>query len=279
MTADISDDAPDFIYGTAWKEDETADLTKLALECGFRAIDTANQRKHYHEAGVGEALADAFDEGLVDRDELFIQTKFTYEAGQDHRLPYDPDAPFADQVQQSFESSLDHLGLDSIDAYILHGPASRVGLGDADRAVWEAMSELADQGRVGAIGASNISAGQLEALIEWADRPPAYVQNRCFARTGWGRDVRERCQSHDIVYQGFSLLTANVQALQTDDVARIAKRHDRTIPQVVFRFATQIGILPLTGTTSEEHMRQDLACFDFELDDSEIEVLEQIATA
>ncbi|MFB6350281.1 MAG: aldo/keto reductase family protein [Bradymonadaceae bacterium] len=272
-------DTPDFIYGTAWKEDETADLTKLALECGFRGIDTANQRKHYHEAGVGEAITEAVDEGLVERDELFLQTKFTYEAGQDHRLPYDPEAPLADQVEQSFESSLDHLGVEFIDSYILHGPSSRVGLGEADREVWEAMTALAESGRVGAIGISNVSPGQVENLVDWADLPPAFVQNRCFARTEWGRNVREICRANDIVYQGFSLLTANVQALQTDDIARIAKRHDKTIPQVVFRFASQIGILPLTGTTSEEHMRRDLACFDFELDDSELDVIENIATA
>src|SRR6476659_7531275 len=76
---------PRFLYGTAWKEDDTRRLTELALRQGFRGIDTANQRKHYHEAAVGRAVAAAFEGGLVARDDLFLQTKFTFRAGQDHR--------------------------------------------------------------------------------------------------------------------------------------------------------------------------------------------------
>src|SRR5437762_641567 len=101
---------PRFLYGTAWKEDETQRLTELALRQGFRGIDTANQRRHYHEAAVGQAVAAAVASGLVVRDDLFLQTKFTFRRGQDQRLPYDPDAPIPAQVSQSFASSLEHLG-------------------------------------------------------------------------------------------------------------------------------------------------------------------------
>jgi aryl-alcohol dehydrogenase-like predicted oxidoreductase len=90
---------PTFIYGTAWKEDDTARLTRMALDAGFRGIDTANQRRHYHEAGIGEALAEAFAAGVLRREDVFLQTKFTYVGGQDHRLPYDPRAPLATQVE------------------------------------------------------------------------------------------------------------------------------------------------------------------------------------
>jgi diketogulonate reductase-like aldo/keto reductase len=274
------DDAqtPRFMYGTAWKEDETNELTRLAIDCGFRAIDTANQRKHYHEAGVGEAVSAAIDEGVVARDQLFLQTKFTYVAGQDHRLPYDADAPFARQVEQSFASSLEHLQTDYIDSYLLHGPSTRTGLGDADREVWASMTELVGSEQVGAIGVSNVSAGQLETLIDWAEHAPEYVQNRCFARTGWDHQVRQVCEANDIVYQGFSLLTANAQELRSQQMAQIAQRHDKTVAQVVFRFATQIGMLPLTGTSSEQHMKQDLAYVDFELDAGEIDAIEAIAS-
>src|ERR1700691_2243637 len=98
-----------FIYGTAWKEERTTALVEMALRAGFRGIDTANQRRHYFEAGVGEALAAAYRAGLVDRGGLFLQTKFTYRPGQDHRLPYDPAAPFAVQVAQSMARSLEPL--------------------------------------------------------------------------------------------------------------------------------------------------------------------------
>ncbi len=92
---------PGFIYGTAWKEERTAALTELAIRSGFRAIDTANQRRHYFEAGVGEALSVLYRAGIVSRADLFLQTKFTYQRGQDHRLPYDPAASLSDQVAQS----------------------------------------------------------------------------------------------------------------------------------------------------------------------------------
>src|SRR6478609_3660644 len=105
---------PDFLYGTAWKEDRTASLTELAIRSGFRAIDTANQRRHYFEAAVGKGLAAAYAAGLVTRDDLFLQTKFTYQAGQDHRLPYDPAASLSLQVVQSMASSLEHLGGDHV---------------------------------------------------------------------------------------------------------------------------------------------------------------------
>src|SRR5580704_13667291 len=102
--------APDFLYGTAWKEQRSAALTELALRSGFRGIDTANQRRHYFEAGVGEGIAAAISAGVVARADLFLQTKFTYAPGQDDRLPYDPAAALSAQVAQSMASSLEHLG-------------------------------------------------------------------------------------------------------------------------------------------------------------------------
>src|SRR4249919_2637391 len=110
---------PDFLYGTAWKEDRTQVLTELALRMGFRGIDTANQRRHYFEAGVGQGLAAAYRAGLVARSDLFLQTKFTYRPGQDDRLPYDPAASLAVQVAQSLAGSLEHLGTDYVDSYVL----------------------------------------------------------------------------------------------------------------------------------------------------------------
>ena len=106
---------PSFLYGTAWKDERTASLTRLAVEAGFRGIDTANQRRHYFEQGVGDALEELYRAGRVTREDLFLQTKFTYAAGQDHRLPYDPRADFPTQVRQSFASSLEHLRTDYLD--------------------------------------------------------------------------------------------------------------------------------------------------------------------
>ena len=93
---------PKLFYGTAWKEELTQELTTKALQAGFRAIDTANQRKHYYEEGVGQAVINFINSGAAKRSDLFLQTKFTYQRGQDHRLPYDAGAPPRNQVLQSF---------------------------------------------------------------------------------------------------------------------------------------------------------------------------------
>src|SRR5947209_17840903 len=116
---------PRFLYGTAWKEDATQRLAELALKQGFRGIDTANQRRHYDEAAVGRAISAAAAGGVAPRDDVFVQTKFTFRRGQDHRLPYDPDASIPIQVEQSLASSLEHLGADRIDSYLLPGPLQR----------------------------------------------------------------------------------------------------------------------------------------------------------
>ncbi len=270
-------DKPRFIYGTAWKEGDTQRLTRLAIETGFRGIDTANQRKHYWEDEVGLAIASSIHDELVDREELFLQTKFTYLRGQDERIPYDPEASFRKQVEQSFESSLEHLRVDFIESYLLHGPHSREGLHDADREVWRTMEGLLEDGRIGAVGISNVTADQLDELLNWAHHPPSFVQNRCYASTGWDHEVRAICDANDIVYEAFSLLTANRDVLETSEIRAIAGAHEKTVPQVIFRFAIEVGMVPLTGTSSEAHMREDLAIFGFDLSDAEVRTIEEIA--
>jgi diketogulonate reductase-like aldo/keto reductase len=266
----MPDDVPDFLYGTAWKEEATEQCVVDALGAGFRGIDTANQRKHYHEAGVGRGIA----RSGVPRSELFLQTKFTFVDGQDHRLPYDPRAPIAKQVEQSMERSLEHLGTDRIDSLVLHGPSQSAGLGPDDHEAWRAMESLVERGRVRMLGASNVTAKQVRDLVAFARVPPRFVQNRCYASRRWDAEVRAVCASSGIVYQGFSLLTANRHVLADRRVAAIASRHKKTPAQIVFRFAQQLGMLPLTGTTDPEHMRQDLAIGDVTLDRDEVAAIE-----
>jgi diketogulonate reductase-like aldo/keto reductase len=269
---------PAFIYGTAWKEDRTEDLTARALAAGFRAIDTANQRKHYVEAGVGAALRQALHAGSLRRDALFLQTKFTHVRGQDERLPYDPTAPVATQVAQSFASSLEHLGTDYLDAYLLHGPSSTVGLLDQDVAAWQAMEAIHHTGGARAIGISNVTLAQLDQLHGLARVKPRFVQNRCYASTGWDAEVRAFCRTHGIGYQGFSLLTANRRELVRPAIDEIMMRTGHTREQLVFRFAIQVGMIPLTGTSSEPHMRADLRALEIVLDDRDLRIIETIGT-
>src|SRR5438105_11218201 len=181
---------PLIMYGTAWKEDRTQALALQAIAIGFRAFDTANQHKHYFEEGVGAALRAAIASGIVKREDLFLQTKFTYQRGQDHRLPYNPDCDLTTQVRQSIASSLEHLGVTRIDSYILHGPSQTGGLGQADWETWYAIENAVDEGLVGLLGISNVSVDQGDALLARARIRPAFVQNRCLARAGWDAEVR-----------------------------------------------------------------------------------------
>ena len=273
----LTNRSPGFLYGTAWKEDQTQRLTELALQRGFRGIDTANQRRHYYEAAVGRAVSVMIAQGIVNRDELFLQSKFTFRRGQDHRLPYDPESAIASQVEQSFASSLEHLETVRLDSYLLHGPTNSVGLTSDDWAAWRAIEAIHDSGRTRLIGVSNVSIEQLASLCREARVLPRFVQNRCYAVQGWDRHVREFCAANEIAYQGFSLLTANRKVLASTAFGQIAAHYGRTVPQIVFRFALDVGMIPLTGTTNSGHMQADLDIRDFQLELKEIKQIERLA--
>jgi diketogulonate reductase-like aldo/keto reductase len=232
---------PAFLYGTAWKEERTAALTELAIRSGFRGIDTANQRRHYFEAGVGEGLQAAYRAGVATRADLFLQTKFTYRAARDHRLPCDPAAGLSTQVAQSLASSLEHLRTDWVDSYVLHGPASGYGWTDSDDEVWAAMIQERDAGRTRLLGVSNVSLVHLEQMAANHKSPPDFVQNRCHARFGWDRDVREFCTARGIVYQGFSLLTANVDVVRHRVIADMAKQRGQHRLRSFFALRSRSG--------------------------------------
>jgi len=266
---------PSFMYGTAWKKEATSQLVQLAVGTGFTAIDTANQLIHYQEALVGDALLVLAQQGVA-RDRLFLQTKFTPTNGQDHRTPYDASAALTTQVVQSFDSSLAHLHTDYLDSYVLHGPYQRQGLGAADWEVWAAIEGLYRSGKTKMIGISNVTAEQLTQLCAQAAVKPMVVQNRCYAALGWDKAVREICRTHAIIYQGFSLLTANREVFSDPSIRAIAQRLGTGLAQVVFRFAMQVGMLPLTGTTDQQHMKDDLQAEQLILTAEDMKIIETV---
>jgi diketogulonate reductase-like aldo/keto reductase len=259
--------SPRIIYGTAWKTTATERLVRTAIQQGFRGIDTACQPKHYSEAGVGAGVAACLSAELT-RADLYLQTKFTPPSGQDPmRIPYDPLAPLATQVAQSFAASLGNLQTDYLDCLILHSP-----LGNAEQTmdVWRAIESLVDVGAVRQPGISNCyELGQLKALYNSARVKPAVVQNRFYAETGYDVEIRAFCKQQQIVYQSFWALTANPHILAHAAVTSLASKYGRTPEQILFRYLTQSDVVPLTGTRSETHMREDLAIFEFELTDHE----------
>jgi diketogulonate reductase-like aldo/keto reductase len=236
---------------------------RQAIDCGFRGFDTAGQPKHYNEAGVGAALGACLRQELT-RADFYLQSKFTSLSGQDPRqVPYDPAAPLAEQVAQSFRSSLRNLETDYVDCYILHAPMpSPSQTADA----WQAMETIADSGRARTLGISNCyGPSALETLHRTARIKPAVVQNRFYAATDYDREIRAFCQQRAMIYQSFWTLTANPQLLAHRTVTDLATRYSRTPAQVLFRYLTQTGVVPLTGTTSQAHMREDLAIFEWSL--------------
>ena len=266
---------PSFMYGTAWKKDETARLAQLAVESGFQAIDTANQIVHYNEELVGRALQALSQKGIK-RENLFLQTKFTSVDGQRGQTPYDAKAALTAQVNQSMDSSLLHLHTDYVDSYVLHGPYERYKLGAADWEVWTAIEALHEAGKARMIGISNVTAEQLEELCAGAKVKPMMVQNRCYAVMGWDHEVREICRQHGIIYQGFSLLTANANIMAEGSIQAIARRLNTGVAQVIFRFAMQVGMLPLTGTSNAQHMKEDLVAEHLQLTDEETSLIAMI---
>lgn len=265
---------PAILYGTAWKQTETARLVELAVREGFRGIDTACQPKHYAEAGVGAGVGACLTPRLR-RAELYLQTKFTPLSGQDPRhIPYDPHAAPPQQVVQSLAVSLRNLQTDYVDCLVLHSPlpTPQQTLG-----VWRALEACVDAAQVRQIGISNCyDPAELEQLFQAARIKPAVVQNRFHAATGYDRTLRAFCTRQQIVYQSFWTLTANPQLLAHPTIAALASSHARTAPQIVFRYLTQVGIVPLSGTRSVAHMREDLSIFDFELTAAQRQAVEAL---
>jgi len=265
---------PRIIYGTAWKQERTAALVEQAIEIGFRGIDTACQPKHYNEAGVGEAVSACLKGGLK-RSELYLQTKFTPLNGQDpQRLPYDANAALSEQVAQSFQASLKNLQTSYLDCLVLHSPLANQ---QQMQQVWQAMERIFHSGGAKQLGISNCyDLTQLEELYRTAEVKPAVLQNRFYADTNYDRSIREFCRQQQIIYQSFWTLTANPTVLAHATLKNLTKKYRHSAAQVFYRYLTQIGIMPLTGTSSSEHMREDLAIFEFELTADECAAVQRL---
>ncbi|MEA1918718.1 MAG: aldo/keto reductase [Campylobacterota bacterium] len=257
---------PPMLYGTAWKQDQTARLVMQALQAGFQGIDTACQPKHYNEAQVGEGIVSSG----VARENIFIQTKFTPIAGQDpKRVPYDPSLPLDAQVAMSFKVSQNNLHVKTIDSYLLHSSMMPM---QALMQIWRAMEKISDEGGAKQIGLSNCYDIQvLKRLYDEARVKPSVVQNRFYDESGYDVEIRKFCKENTIAYQSFWSLTANPHVLNSSQLNRAAQKYAKSNEQIFYRFLIQIGITPLNGTTSLQHMNEDVDIFDFSLDSSEVD--------
>ena len=265
---------PSLIYGTAWKKEHTADLVVQAVLSGFRGIDTACQPKHYNEPLVGEALKRLREHGIM-REELFVQTKFTPLSGQDpQRVPYDPNLALDLQVAHSFEASKRNLGTQYVDSLVLHSPLfpyANLSM------VWKAMEKIYHNSGALALGISNCyDLELLKRLYQDAEVKPSVVQNRFYSDSGYDTHLRQWCHDHEIIYQSFWSLTANPHILGSKIMGDMAAKYSKTPAQAMYRYLNHVGVVPLIGSTSKEHVTQDLKIFEFELTVSEIQSLTEL---
>ncbi|KAI1816387.1 putative aldo-keto reductase [Poronia punctata] len=252
------------MYGTAWKKDTTADLVFKALKVGFRAIDTAAQPRHYNEALVGAGIQEAINKGVVRREDIFIQTKFTPIGGQDpDNMPYDRHAPLDKQVHASVASSLHNFSFGDpdkayLDSLVLHSPPSShfVDL----LVVWRALETYVPH-RIRLLGISNTNQRMLDKLCTSPDIRvrPRIVQNRFYPETRWEVDMRAYCRDRDIVFQTFWTLSGNPELLDSAPVKTLAEEAGITSQVAMYALVLGLGgTTILDGTKDEAHMKEDL---------------------
>ncbi|BGP41018.1 hypothetical protein JCM10449v2_004987 [Rhodotorula kratochvilovae] len=263
---------PAMLYGTAWKGPRTTALVEQAVRAGFRGVDTACQPKHYYQPGVGDALEALERDGVVKREDLWLQTKYTPLPGQDTSkpLPYDPQAPLVEQasfsVRQSLATSLNELKTSYLDALVLHSPMQTK---QAHQEVWTEFERAVDEGKVRQLGISNVyDATYLAWIFDTARIKPTIVQNRFYADVGYGVHVLALCAEHGDVFQSFWTLTGNPQLLAHPALHALAHAYpspDNSAPAALYEFLMRSNaasggargrIIPLNGTTNERRMKE-----------------------
>ena len=252
------------IYGTAWKEDKTSDLVELALQKGFRGIDTACQPRHYKEPLVGEGISRAYQSGLK-RSDLFVQTKFTSFGGQDpDDCPYDPHLSLEEQIRKSHSVSLENLKTDYLDSLILHSP---MRTWEETKLAWNVLESFVENGSVKQIGISNCyDPDYFLQLFNESKVRPSVLQNRFYSDSDYDRQLREICNKRGVYYQSFWTVNANLHIWQNPFVIELAQKLERSAIQVYFRALIHEKIYPLYGTTSPTHMEEAMDLLGFTLD-------------
>jgi diketogulonate reductase-like aldo/keto reductase len=258
----VSMGLPFLVYGTAWKKDDTERLVTQAVKSGFRFIDTACQPKHYNEVGVGLGWSAAARELGLERSDLFLQTKFTSISGQDPKtIPYDKTASLEAQVAQSLEISLRNLQTTYLDSWVMHSPMDTI---EETMIVYRVMEQAVDSGKVLRLGISNCYEYDLfTTIFEGARIKPSVLQNRFYGDSNWDQELRAFCKEHSIWYQSFWTLTANRHALATREAKEWALSKQLTPQTLLYAYLMSLGYgTPLDGTTSLDHMREDIAVME-----------------
>lgn len=230
-------------------DDQATAAVEKAIESGYRSIDTA--MIYQNEKGVGQAIKDAG----VAREELFITTKvWNSDQGYDNAL-------------RAFDESLERLGLDYVDLYLIHWPTP-----DFDQYVdtYKALEKLYKDGRVKAIGVCNFEIEHLERLLSECDVVPALNQIECHPYLAQN-DLKEFCAKHDIFVEAWSPLDQGGEVLQDETVQQIAQAHGKSPAQVVLRWHLQNNTIVIPKSVTPSRIEENFQVFDFELSADEME--------
>ena len=226
---------------------------RMALETGYRLIDTAQM--YNNEEGVGEGIRTA----NVSREEVFLTTKL------------DNGSHGYGETLQACEESLNKLGLDYIDLYLIHWPVE--GLREE---TWKAMVKLLEDGKCRSIGVSNYTERHLQELFDAFEVHPVVNQVE-FHPFLYQRDLLSYCKEHGVVMEAYSPL-AKGRRLDNDVVRKIAEAHGKEPAQVVLRWELQHGVVPIPKASSETHIQGNFDVFDFTLTDDQMAAIDCLHT-
>ncbi len=228
----------------------TEDAVTWALQAGYRHIDTA--KLYRNERSVGKAVR----ESGIARDKIWVTTKL---------FPTDNL-----RIEKAFETSLNKLGLEYVDLYLVHFPIPGLLTN-----VWKHMESIYRSGKVKAIGVSNYSARQLQQILEVAAIPPSVNQMRCSV-FGYNKQVYDLCQQQGVAYEAYSPLTRGKQ-LNNEEVIRIADHYHKSPAQILLRWALQKNMIVIPKSQHEARIKENIQIFDFEINDEDMKNLDSFS--
>lgn len=252
-------DMPKIGFGT-WKLKNTADTTQIiesAISCGYRMFDTASA--YMNEESIGLAIKNT----QCDRDDMFISGKL-WNADRDN-------------VRQACLNTIQNLGCEYLDLYLMHWPASKavhVDWIDINNRVWKQMEELIEEGLVKHIGVSNFKANQLEELLKESTVKP--FVNQVEIHPGFmQKSIIDYCKQNDILVQAWSPLGSG-RLLKKDEIKILADKYYKSPAQICLRWCIQNDLVPIVKSKNSERMASNLDIFDFELSAEDMEYLDNL---
>ncbi|MEN2766940.1 aldo/keto reductase [Ornithinibacillus xuwenensis] len=234
---------------------ELVHAVKVAIKHGYRSIDTA--AIYENESGVGQAIQEGLHEAGITREELFVTSKV-----------WNADLGYESTIA-AFEASLNKLGLDYLDLYLIHWPVEEKYM-DA----WKALETLYKQGKVRAIGVSNFQVHHLETLMKDAEIKPMVNQVECHPRLTQ-KELMEFCLEHEIQLEAWSPLMQG-QLFENPVLQEIAAKYNRSVAQIIIRWDLQNGIVTIPKSTKAHRIIENASVFDFELSKEDMAIIDAL---